>query len=48
MSYKQIPSYAGAPEPLRLEEQRTVYAEPQSAVSVTGIGSPDAPHVMSP
>ena len=48
MSYKQIPSYAGASPKLNLEPHRTVVAEPQSAISVTGLGSPDQQNVMNP
>jgi len=48
MSYKQIPSYAGAPPKLNLEPHRTVIAEPQSAISVTGIGGSDQQNAMNP
>lgn len=46
MSYKQMPSYSGAPDRLNLEEQRSLSIEPQSAVSVTGISSPDQQRSM--
>jgi hypothetical protein len=48
MSYKQIPSYAGASPKLNLEPHRTVVAEPQSAISVAGIGGSDQHNVMNP